>query len=85
MVKAAEVLDDLDHRLLSLLRTEARRPVAKLAAELGISRATVRARIDRLVANGVIGGFTIIVPEGAGRDLVRAVMMIAVEGKGIGR
>jgi DNA-binding Lrp family transcriptional regulator len=85
MARPTEVIDELDHKLLSLLRSDARRPVAKLASALGISRATVRARIDRLVAKGVIGGFTIMVPDRAGRDVIRAVMMIAVEGKGIGR
>ena len=85
MGRPAEAIDDIDHKLLALLRNDARRPVAKLASELGISRATVRARIDRLVKKGVIGGFTIMVPERAGRDGIRAVMMIAVEGKGIAK
>ena len=54
-------MDDLDHRLLALLRNDARRSIASLASELDASRATVRARVDRMVASGVIGGFTIVV------------------------
>lgn len=85
MARQTEVIDDIDHKLIAVLRNDARRPVAKLASELGISRATVRARIDRLVKKGVISGFTIMVPERSGRTGIRAVMMIAVEGKGIGK
>lgn len=74
-------MDDLDYKMISLLRSDARRPVTSLAAELGVSRATIRSRIDRLVATGVIGGFTIAVYDQASRNLVRAVMMIEVKGK----
>src|SRR5262249_31387954 len=45
------------------------------------SRATVRSRIDRLIKSGVIRGFTIAVHDHATRNLVRAVMLIEVEGK----
>lgn len=75
-------MDDIDRRLIAELRGDARLPVATLAARLGVSRATVRARIDRMVADGVIRGFTIRVAAGAEGTAVRAVMMIEVEGKG---
>lgn len=78
-------MDDLDYKMIALLRSDARRPVASLAAELGVSRATVKSRIDRLIRSGVIGGFTIAVHDHATRNLVRAVMMIEVEGKGAGK
>jgi DNA-binding Lrp family transcriptional regulator len=82
MIKViGSALDDLDYKMVALLRSEARRPVASLAAELGVSRATVRSRIDRLIESGVIRGFTIAVHDHATRNLVRAVMMIEVEGK----
>lgn len=74
-------MDDMDRRLLALLRDDARLPVASLSAALGVSRATVRARMDRLVADGVITGFTITVGGGDDPGAVRAVTMIEVEGK----
>jgi DNA-binding Lrp family transcriptional regulator len=74
-------MDDLDYKMITLLRSDARRPVASVAAELGVSRATVRSRIDRLIESGVIRGFTIAVRDNATRNLVRAVMMIEVEAK----
>lgn len=73
-------MDDLDRRLIALLRHDARLPVASLAAHLGVSRATVRGRIDRLMATGIIQAFTVRLREDAAENRVRAVMMIEVEG-----
>ena len=74
------VMDDVDYKLIALLRTDARFPVAALARNLAISRATVRTRIARLLKNGVIGGFTILEREPASKNRIRAVTMVAVEG-----
>jgi DNA-binding Lrp family transcriptional regulator len=52
-------LDAIDHRLLSLLRANARTPAVALARALGVSRGTVQNRIERLQAAGVIAGFTV--------------------------
>src|SRR5882757_3410626 len=78
-------MDDLDHRLLSLLRADARKPVSNLATALGVSRATVRARIDRLVDTGVIQGFTIVVKAGSQPNVIRAITLIEVEGQAADR
>lgn len=73
------MLDDLDHRLIALLRINSRTPVAVLARELGINRSTVTSRIDRLVDSGVIEGFTIRVSSDLERDSVQGVMLVATE------
>lgn len=73
------MLDDLDYRLIALLRSDSRTPVAVLARELGVNRSTVTARIDRLVDNGVIEGFTIRVSSDLEQDSVRGVMLVATE------
>lgn len=75
------MLDDLDHRLIALLRTDARSPVAKIAAALGVTRATVRARLDRLIESGVIHGFTVVLARDLDPGGVRAVAMIEVDGR----
>ena len=72
-------MDDIDQKLITLLRANARAPVAGLAKTLKVSRGTVQNRIDRMLARGDIGGFTVRVPDDAER--VRAVMAIAVEGE----
>jgi len=73
-------MDDLDHRLIAMLRTDGRAPVASLAAGLGVSRATVRARLDRLIAEGMIHGFTVVL-GGTERARLRAITLIEVEGQ----
>lgn len=74
-------LDPIDHQLIALLRHNARLPAVKLAAELGVSRATVQNRMDRLVRLSVIRGFTIDVSPGIDADKIRAFMSIQVDGK----
>ncbi|WP_342075092.1 Lrp/AsnC family transcriptional regulator [Yoonia sp. SS1-5] len=75
------VYDDLDRKLIALLREDGRAPVSKLAAILGVSRATVQARIDRLLDSGAVLGFTIRAREDSGPEAVRAIMMIEVSGQ----
>lgn len=73
--------DDLDHRLIALLRSDARLPVAKLAAALGVTRATVRARIDRLLAARTILGFTLTLGRSEEPGTVRAITLVEVDGR----
>ena len=74
------ILDDLDYRLIALLRTNARTPVNKLALDLGVSRATAKARIDRLVQGGAIAGFTVVMASAPSHG-IRAITMVEVDGK----
>lgn len=73
--------DDLDRRLIALLRADSRTPAASLAKALKVSRGTIQNRIERLVARGVIQGFTIRTRPDADSSRVRAVMTIAIEGE----
>jgi len=73
-------MDALDRELIALLRTDGRAPVAGLAAGLGVSRATVKARLDRLAGDGVIQGFTVVLND-PGAEGVRAITLIEVEGR----
>ncbi len=72
--------DEIDQRLIALLRTDARLPIAKLATAAGVSRATASARIDKLRRDGVIAGFTVVLTSNAETG-VRAITMIEIEGK----
>ncbi|HXV01794.1 MAG TPA: Lrp/AsnC family transcriptional regulator [Caulobacteraceae bacterium] len=76
-------MDETDRKLITLLRANARTPVAALAKALKVSRGTVQNRIDKMLARGDIGGFTIRVTEAS--DRVRAIMAIAVEGERSGQ
>jgi DNA-binding Lrp family transcriptional regulator len=74
-------MDDTDRRLIALLRDNARLPVATLAQLLKLSRGTVQNRIDRLIEEGVITGFTLRLKPEAEPQRVRAITMVAVEGE----
>jgi DNA-binding Lrp family transcriptional regulator len=73
-------MDDLDHKLLALLRGDARASVASLAKKLGVARGTVQNRMARLEADGTIVGYTVRLRPDAQEQAVRALMTIAVEG-----
>lgn len=73
-------LDPLDQRLITLLRHDGRRSISDLAIDLTVSRATVRARMERLEKAGVILGYTVILRADAVEDPVRGIMLIEVEG-----
>ncbi|WP_341212787.1 Lrp/AsnC family transcriptional regulator [uncultured Limimaricola sp.] len=75
------VFDDLDRRLIAILREDGRAPISKLATILEVSRATVQARLDRLLDNGAVLGFTVRARQDHGPDGVHAVMMIEVSGQ----
>lgn len=74
-------MDDLDHALVTLLRHDSRRSVSDLALELGVSRATVRARIERLEKAGMILGYTVVLRTDAISSPVRGIMLIELEGR----
>jgi DNA-binding Lrp family transcriptional regulator len=78
-------MDELDQRLLALLRHNGRRSVSDLALELGVSRVTVRTRIDRMEHRGDIIGYTVILRADAVSAPVRGITLIEVEGRATGR
>ncbi|MHB8530336.1 MAG: Lrp/AsnC family transcriptional regulator [Caulobacteraceae bacterium] len=74
-------MDDTDRKLISLLRADARIPVAGLAKSVKLSRGTVQNRLDRMLARGEIAGFTVRLRSEDEQSRVRAIMTIAVEGE----
>ena len=75
------MMDEVDRQLVSILRADSRKPVATIAQALKVSRGTVQNRIDRLVARGVIQGFTVRTRPEDEANRVRAIMSIAIEGE----
>lgn len=78
-------MDILDQRLITLLRHNGRRSISDLALELDVSRATVRARMERLERSGDIVGYTVILRADAVSLPVRGIMLIEVEGRAADR
>lgn len=75
-------MDETDLRLIAELRRDGRAALSDLAERLDLSRATVRARMERLAARGEIAGFTVVTRADVTEAPVRALMMIGIEGRG---
>ena len=59
-------IDEIDRKLLELLRENARMPNEKLGKKVGLSEPATRRRVANLISRGVIRRFTIDVEEGGG-------------------
>lgn len=72
-------ISTLDEQLLSVLRENARLPVAEIARRLGLSRTTVQSRIERLERSGVICGYTVRTRDEIEQGHIRAHILITVK------
>ncbi len=73
--------DDLDRRLVALLKRDGRAPIAKLAEILDVSRSTVQNRLERMLESGALLGFTARVREDYEDGQINAIMMLKITGK----
>jgi DNA-binding Lrp family transcriptional regulator len=78
-------LDDLDRRLISALREDGRASVASLARTLGVARATVNSRLERLLSTGTVVGFTVRVRDELDPLAIHAISFIEVVGRSTDR
>lgn len=69
-------MNNLDKRLLSLLRMDARMSTSALARALDVSRTTVQTRLRQLESNKIIVGYTIQYGDGYRKQLTSAHVMI---------
>jgi Lrp/AsnC family leucine-responsive transcriptional regulator len=69
-------LDDVSYKILTVLRGNGRISIAALADEVGISRASAYSRVESLVRDGVITGFSARVdPAKAGLSICALVFV----------
>ncbi len=69
-------MDEIDRRILGLLREDARAPLKTIAAEVGLARSSVRQRIDRLERDGAILGYRAELSREAAGDGIRAFLLL---------
>ncbi|WP_248965713.1 Lrp/AsnC family transcriptional regulator [Sphaerisporangium perillae] len=75
-------LDPLDGRLLATMRAHPRIGLTELARLLGVARGTVQARVEKLVARGVIGDFgPTVVPAEMGYPILAFVSLQISQGR----
>ena len=53
------MIDNLDKRILEIMKKDSRCPYVEIADKLGVSEGTVRSRVHRMTEEGIIRGFTI--------------------------
>jgi DNA-binding Lrp family transcriptional regulator len=71
---AAQIeLDDTDHRIIALLRDDGRLPYRSIARELGLTEATVRARVRRLEDSRTMRVVAVTDIEAAGYGMLLAI------------
>ena len=75
MASSGVSLDEIDERLLTLLRDDARQTIAQLAKELGISRGQIYSRLARLEEDRIVAGYTVRLGHAFAASRVRAHMM----------
>lgn len=73
-------LTEVDRKLIAALKLDSRASITTLATQLALSRSTVQYRMERLVETGVIQRFTIEVDGSVDAHLIRAIMLIELEG-----
>jgi Lrp/AsnC family transcriptional regulator of lysine biosynthesis len=75
VTKKSIQIDEIDAKLLSLLKQNSRATLGEIATQLGISKTAVKKRLERLVQQGVIKRFTI---EYSLTDEVRVLILVKV-------
>jgi DNA-binding Lrp family transcriptional regulator len=74
-------MDETDQRLIGLLTSNAREPMAALARKLKLARSTVQDRIAKLEESGVVTGYTVKLSQAADQHAVRAQVMLSADPK----
>ncbi len=78
-VSAAPNLDGIDQRLIEALQQNGREPFRRIAADVGVSEATIRARYQRLCQGNILQVTGVTNPLGLGFD---AIAMVGIRTKG---
>lgn len=73
-------MDSTDRALIAALQRDARASITQLAQILGLARATVQTRIEKLQRSGVIRRFTVELGGQVASKTIAAVTLIELEG-----
>lgn len=72
-------MDDLDRRILTVLRRDARTPYTEIADRVGTSEGTVRNRVENLLERGIIERFTIATRTGNIKAMIEISVAVDVD------
>ena len=68
-------LDDLDWKIVAILKKDARTPYVNIAHTLHVSEGMIRQRVKKLVENGIIKRFTLVTAS----HPLKAVIEVSIE------
>jgi DNA-binding Lrp family transcriptional regulator len=71
-------MDELDRRILNILRRDARTPYTEIAEEVGTSEGTVRNRVERMTEDDVIERFTVSTRTGNVKAMIEVGVAVDV-------
>ena len=74
-------MDDVDQRIVALLRSNARRSFQDIGAHVALTAPAVKRRVDRLQREGVIRGYTAVVDPAAIGWPTHAIVSLICEGR----
>jgi DNA-binding Lrp family transcriptional regulator len=72
-------MDDLDRRILNVLRRDSRTPYTEIADQVGTSEGTVRNRVEQLIEDGTIERFTVTTRTGNVKAMVEVGVAVDVD------
>ncbi|MCW3980911.1 MAG: Lrp/AsnC family transcriptional regulator [Candidatus Bathyarchaeota archaeon] len=73
------IIDALDMKIIRALQADARKPIVQIAKEVNANEATVRRRIDKLLKDGIIERFTVVLNYHKLGRVIKAFIGIRVE------
>ena len=71
----ARGIDNIDYAIITCLQRDSRTPSAEIARQVGVAERTVRARIERLVDDGMIRLIAIVNPRALGYTVTADVFL----------
>jgi DNA-binding Lrp family transcriptional regulator len=77
-------MDELDRRILTILRRDARTPYTEIAERVGTSEGTIRNRVERMTEEGVIERFTVATRTGNIKAMIEVSVAVDVDTTGVG-
>jgi DNA-binding Lrp family transcriptional regulator len=79
LTRSREGMDDLDRRILDVLRRDSRTPYTEIAEQVETSEGTVRNRVERLAREGTIERFTVTTRTGNIKAMIEVGVAVDVD------
>ena len=77
-------MDEMDIRILQLMRRDSRQSLGKMADVLGISKATISRRISKMESSGIICGYSVLTNVSK-MGVMRALLLMTITGASLNR